>query len=183
MSATATKEFKAPNLDAESPAEASPLDRVRTSSGYVAPETEHGQIVAYYPHAIANRLPQLAAVIGQGMRGAKNLRILGNRQVVEAVPHIGDPKLRQSAERRANGAWDYTDDHKAHLKEMAEIHESIAAVNAKVDSLLSKMDSQPNERQALLQQARELGVQITGNPGIEKLKQLIAEKVAANVAG
>lgn len=172
--------------------------RQQTSQGYVAPPVRHGQLVVYYPQGIATRNGQLAAVIQTGMRGVVTVRNIGSRQVQDSVPHVGDPRLRKSAESRSSGAWDLTDDDKARISEIETIRRELQVITRAVEGLaaiVEKLRNPPqtepapltpatpeSEKQQLLADCKKLGIEVSEKASVERLRKLIAEKVAADAA-
>lgn len=171
---------------------ATPEQQLQTPAGFVAPKTHHGQPVAYHPNGVRSKNPAIGLVLNNGMRGAVTLRLLGNRQVIEAVAHIDDPRLKESADRRENGAWDLTDYDKARAADLRDLQQWVNdKLNLMADTIrkaITKTVAEPvsgsnkGDREKLLAQAKEMGITITGQPGVEKLQQLISEKLAS-VAG
>lgn len=184
---------------------ASPEEQRQTPQGHVAPVVHHGQPVAYFPKAIATRNPAIGVVVQLGMRGAITIRLLGNRQIIDAVPHIGDPRLVGSVDRRENGAWDLTDYDKNRNAELKQLRADLVKACDVVRDLVvqvgningqltgspvgepmaasSGTSGQPSEQQQLRAKARELGIAIVGNPGVERLKAMIADHMASAAAG
>lgn len=170
----------------------------QTSQGYVAPSSRHGQLVVYYSQGIPTRNGQLGAVIQNGMRGVVTLRLIGSRQVVDSVPHVGDPRLKKSAESRSSGAWDLTDDEKARIAEIEVLGRKIELLTRFVEKLSETIEATKpapvandapltpatpeSEKQQLLADCKKLGIEASEKTGVEKLRKLIADKVAADAA-
>jgi hypothetical protein len=114
--------------------------RRQTTAGYVAPVVVYGQLVAYHPQGVPSKNPAIAVVLQLGMRGQITLRVLGNRMVVDAVPHIGDPRLVKKEGGRANGAWDLTDYDKDRIAQLRAVNDRISAVEEVVNQLSAVVD-------------------------------------------
>lgn len=118
-----------------------PSDIQDEVASYTMPEVSNGLAVVWYPQGVENRSGQLAFV-SQAYDGRNNvtLFIAGHRNpLVEAVPHISDPRLQLGPDVRESGAWDYTAEYKAENQWRAELDERLTSIEKKISMVEKKI--------------------------------------------
>lgn len=147
------------------------------------PAVTHGQIVAWYQNGIASSKPQVAYVTRVNARTVTLLTAMNG--VKETVRHAEDPRLRGHHEQRENGAWDFTEAHKAAelrltaLEARIHILEQVAANATMLDD---PQKQKVAEYRILRQRALEMGIEMKGTPSRLWLERKIREEYASGTS-
>lgn len=128
-----------------------------------------GATIRWYPSGLVDARPP---GIGQVLRVFhRSLSIqLPSGVRMDAVRHINDPKLQLNVDQRECGAWDF----------VAEVYER-AAWEKKIEDRLKALEGEDSEEKPiakyheLRQEAIDLGVEFTGNPKADWLREKIKE--------
>jgi hypothetical protein len=103
---------------------------------FAMPKPCLGQSVKWYGDGTKNNKGEIAFVREVGKR---NLVLgLSSGIRVDRVRHVDDPKLSLSADQRATGAWDFTDEAKqyeANLKRLDGMEATVKAMQDRIATL------------------------------------------------
>ena len=157
------------------------------------PQCTIGVPVLWFPSGRPSRQKaQVAYMIHCGGRTVTLQLATGRR--LDAVRHIDDPKLQLNADQREQGAWDFTDEHKAGAAFRQEARARLDAIEAQLD--IKDRPSQPGmseqhkremadrmrHYQALKKKALGLGIEVKKGMGVADIEAAISDaKFRANV--
>lgn len=79
-------------------------------STYEMPIPAMGQIVLWYPHCIIDKNRARVAFVTRVRNGSISL-VDAFQSGRDGVKHASDPRLRMNNDQRADGCWDFTDEH------------------------------------------------------------------------
>lgn len=100
---------------------------------YTMPTASAGQIVNFIN--LSNPGPPVACVVKEAYGDTVWLSTLGDKSSRDSVRHISDPVLQSNPDQRLNGAWDYTEDHKAIKAERAVLYERLNKLAERITKL------------------------------------------------
>ena len=160
----------------------------RAIAEFEMPTATIGLPVIWYPTGrLEKKRAHVAYMIQCGARTV-TLQIPNGR--VDAVRHVGDPKLDLSVDQREQGAWDFTDDWKEMQEFKAQVNARLAGLEKDttkivVEAAKQKKRSKPavdkfEGYRRLKDEAKELGVDMSRSMKKADLAKAIADKKAAD---
>ena len=148
-------------------------------NGFEMPDVALGTPVTFYLNGLRDGTEPRIGFVLRISRSGRNVVIrTAEGGHYESVRHINDPKLRINSDHRENGAWDFTDFHKAEEKKRQLIDARIAALeHSATDKIIKSASTSKKEvtYSELREQALSLGIEFKGNPKRKWLEQEVAK--------
>lgn len=157
----------------ENQEELSEEDRLALASlNFQAPQPNIGEVVMWYRNGKKDASPPSAMIVVKINQNARTCHLLpmGSGELLHAIRHVTDPRLKESEELRKEGAWDFSEEKYqiAELKKKVEALATGTPVEAApsdskaVDKLTKSLEKQSKEIEKQSKEVESLKAQIDG---------------------